>query len=314
MNSEDKENKDKIIRQVYYDSDTGFGGIAETFKNSKKILNTITLNDVKDFLDRQKVRQFKAYRGFNSYVATEPLQEIQIDIADFTASGALNDGFRYAFVAIDIFTKICHAVPIKDKKPAESIRAMKEILNKIGIPKTIYHDFEGSWNSKEFIQLLNLAKIKQIITSSPPPFAERMIQTIKNMIHTRLDGLEIDKEKWVDLLPSILKKYNDTKHSTIGITPNNAKQGNNNMEIWLNIYNKANFNRKYPPLNRDDLVRTYVKPKTFKKGYESNWSTDVYKVINISKDGKQYMVNNNARRLYSRHELLKIKGEEGKDG
>ena len=53
MNSEDKENKDKIIRQVYYDSDTGFGGIAETFKNSKNILNSITLNDVKDFLERQ---------------------------------------------------------------------------------------------------------------------------------------------------------------------------------------------------------------------------------------------------------------------
>ena len=67
-------------------------------------------------MGRQKVRQFKAYRGFNSYVATEPLQELQIDIADFTASGALNDGFRYAFVAIDIFTKFCHAVPIKDKK------------------------------------------------------------------------------------------------------------------------------------------------------------------------------------------------------
>ena len=143
------------------------------------------------------MRQFKSHRGFNSYVANEPLQEIQIDIADFTASAALNDGFRYAFLAIDIFTKFCHVVPIRDKKPDESIRAMKEVLNKIGIPKTVYHDFEGSWNSKEFIQLLNLAKIKQIITSSPPPFAERMIQTIKNMTHTRLDGLEISKEKWV---------------------------------------------------------------------------------------------------------------------
>jgi hypothetical protein len=36
-------------------------------------------------------------------VADEPLAEIQIDIAVFTASGALNDGFRYVFVAVDIF-------------------------------------------------------------------------------------------------------------------------------------------------------------------------------------------------------------------
>ena len=308
-----KEDKDKVIRQVYYDAQTGFGSIAETYKESKKILNTITYNDVKDFLERQKVRQFKAYRGFNSYVATEPLQEIQIDIADFTASGAVNDGYRYCFVAIDIFTKYCHAVPIKDKRPEESVRAMKEVLNKIGIPKTIYHDFEGSWNSKEFIQVLNLAKIKQIITSTPPPFAERMIQTIKNMIHTRLGGLEMSKEKWVDLLPSVLKKYNNTQHSTTGMSPNDAKQGKNNIEIWLNIYNKASFNRKYPPIKMGSEVRTYVKPKTMTKGYESKWSASVYKVIAITDDGKQYMVNNNTRKLYSRHELLLVRGAEGKD-
>ena len=46
-----------------------------------------------------------------------------MDIADFTRSAEVNDGYRYAFVAVDIFTKVCHAVPIKDKKPAESIRA-----------------------------------------------------------------------------------------------------------------------------------------------------------------------------------------------
>ena len=204
-----KEAKDKIIRQTYYDVDTGFGSVSDTYHDANKILNTITYNDVKDFLERQKSRQTKGYRGFNSYVAHEPLQEIQIDIADFTASGALNDGFRYLFVAIDIFTKKAHGVAIKDKQPAESVRAMKEVLNVIGVPKILYHDNEGSWNSKDFIILLNQNKIKQIITSTPPPFAERMVQTIKNMIHTRLGGLEIDKQEWVNLLPAVLKKYNE---------------------------------------------------------------------------------------------------------
>ena len=165
-----KEDKDKIIRGVYYDADTGFGSINETYQQANKILNSITYNDVKEFLQRQKSRQTKPYRGFNSYVAHEPLQEIQIDIADFTRSADVNDGFRYLFVAVDIFTKICHAVPIKDKEPEESIRAMKEVLNTIGIPQQIYHDNEGSWSSKAFIRLLNFAKVKQIITSSPPPF------------------------------------------------------------------------------------------------------------------------------------------------
>ena len=307
-----KEEKDKIIRQIYHDADSGFGSIAETYKASKKVLNSITYDDVKDFLSRQRVRQFKGYRGFNSYVAKEPLQEIQMDIADFTKSAKANGGIRYLFVAIDIFTKICHAVPIKDKNPPESIRAMKEVLEILGKPETIYHDNEGSWSSTRFIRLLNEHKINQIITTSPPPFAERMVQTIKNMIHIRLEGLEINKEKWVDILPAVLKKYNNTVHSTINMTPNEAKDKKNHFEVWLNIYNNSNFARKYPPLKVGDSVRTYIKKKEgFKKGYESNWSKDVYKVI-FYKD-KQYLVNNNKRRLYSRHELLKISGVEGKD-
>ena len=61
-----------------------------------------------------------------------------------------------------------------------------------------------------------------------------------------------------------------------------------------------------------DSVRTYIKKKEgFKKGYESNWSKDVYKVL-FYKD-KQYLVDDSKRKLYSRHELLKISGNEGKD-
>ena len=108
-----------------------------------------------------------------------------MDLGIFTDSAPDNNGFKFAFVAIDIFIKICHAVPIKDKKPNECLRAMKEILDVIGIPKVLCHDNESH-------------KIKQIITSSPRPFAKRMVQTLKNMIHTRLDGLDLDKVKWLN--------------------------------------------------------------------------------------------------------------------
>ena len=171
--------KDKVIRQVYYDVDNGFNNIQATYRDAKRLLNTITYNDVNDFLEREKSRQIKPYKGFNSYVAHDPLQEIQIDLADFTASASVNDGYRYAFVAIDIFTKFCHAVQIKDKKPSEVVRAMTEVIAKTGTSENIYHDNDGSFNSVEFIRLINSENIKRIITSTPPPFAERRIQTLK---------------------------------------------------------------------------------------------------------------------------------------
>ena len=63
--------------------------------------------------------------------------------------------YKYAFVAVDVFSKKIFAVPIKNKQPAESVRAFTEILEKIGIPEQIYHDNEGAWSSNEFIRLLN---------------------------------------------------------------------------------------------------------------------------------------------------------------
>ena len=49
--------------------------------------------------------------------------------------------------------------------------------------------------------------------------------------------------------------------------------------------------------------------------YDSAWSKDVYKVVHISDDKKQFLVNDyTKRRVYSRHELLKIQDAEGKDG
>ena len=106
----------------------------------------------------------KKYKGFNSYVAHEPLQEIQIDLADFTKSAQANNGFRSAFVAVDVFSKYVWAAPCKDKMPDDSVRAFREVLAQIGTPKQIYHDNEGAWNSTKFIKLLNGRGIKQIIT------------------------------------------------------------------------------------------------------------------------------------------------------
>ena len=76
----------------------------------------------------------------------------------------------------------------------------------MGTPQQILSDREGAWESTEFVRFLNQHKIKHIISSSPPPFGERAVQEIKTMIHKRLDGLDLQREKWIDVLPSVLKK------------------------------------------------------------------------------------------------------------
>ena len=109
-------NKDNILIHIYYNED-GFRSINETYKETNKQLNSITIEYTKQwFKKKQKGRQTKAYKGFNSYVADEPLEEIQIDLADFTRNAAENDGHRYCLVAVDVFTKMLWGVPINNKQ------------------------------------------------------------------------------------------------------------------------------------------------------------------------------------------------------
>ena len=44
------------------------------------------------------------------------------------------------------------------------------------------------------------------------------------MIHQGLEGLATSNDKWVDILPSVLEKYNNTSHSTTGMKPNEANK------------------------------------------------------------------------------------------
>ena len=103
------------------------------------------------------------------------------------------------------------------------------------------------------------------------------------MIRARTEGLDLPVEKWVEMLPATLKQYNSTKHSITNLTPNEAKRQDNKLKVWLNIKNKAGFNRKYTHLSVGSFVRIYEPPK-HKKGYKSAWSSKVYTITFMRMD------------------------------
>ena len=59
MSQEDKEN---TLRTICHNED-GLGSINETYKEAKKQLNSITIEGTKQWLEKQKGRQTKAFKG-----------------------------------------------------------------------------------------------------------------------------------------------------------------------------------------------------------------------------------------------------------
>ena len=299
---------DKIetIKKVYHDSLVGYQSVQNTYKEAKSRDKTITLQDVKDYLKSlpQKQLQFK-YKGYNSFIVNNFLDQIQVDIADFTKKSELNNGFRYALVGVDVFSRYGWAVPMKTKTPDDIINAFKQIMEKIGKPKTLASDSEGGLLSKDFVRLLSEKNMKHTTLVQKAPYAEVFIRTLKQMIYNRLEGENKNVDRWIDSLEPSLFKYNLSKHSRLpNMSPYEAKLPKNKVEVMFNNYSQARHDINYPLISVDDDVRVRIKHTTKTKATDPKWSREVYQVID--KDKHEYKVNNNTGKIYLRNELLKV--------
>ena len=181
----------------------------------------------------------------------------------------------------------------------------KKILKSIGIPKQIYSDEEGAFNSADFIRLMNKHKIKHTMTVGSAHFVENYNRQFKENIQIRLNALDLSRDKWVDHLKYIVDKHNNSYHSIIKMTPKEATKKTNELLVAFNIREKAKYDRKYPKLSVNDNVRVLLKKTTKTKGYFPKWSEKVFKVRFIQ--DKHYLIDDtNKRKAYKRHELLKV--------
>ena len=295
--------KIKMIDDIYHHPIIGYGSTLSTWKEAKSINNDITLNGVKEYMSKLPSNQihFK-YKGYNSFVAKDFLEQIQLDIADFTRNAEENNGYRYGLAGIYVFSRYAWMVPMRSKQPHDVINAFKEIISVIGKPKTIYSDLEGSMLSNNFIKFLNENNIKHITTLNHAGYAEVFIRTLKQLIHYRLEGENKDLNRWIDVLKQVLSKYNLSEHSSIKMSPYQARQPKNKMDVYFNNWAKAKHDRIYKPLSVGDSVRIMIKKTNKTKNTDPKWSREIYTVI--GKYNNEYLINeNNRKKIYLRHEL-----------
>ena len=89
-----------------------------------------------------------------------------------------------------------------------------------------------------------------------------------------------DTQEWVSRLPKLIAKYNNTIHSSIGMTPFKAlKHEKELLQIQQAKESKADY--KAPKLDIGDMVRVSKTKHTFEKGYTANWSKELFRVCEI---------------------------------
>ncbi len=297
--------KDQKISNIYYDFESGYGSIRNTYNEAKKVDPSITYEDVKQWMSKQPNKQRKAYRGYNSYVAPFARYEYQIDLADMYSLQKDKAQPRYALVVIDIFSKLAEALPLHNKNSKSVYEALVSIFDKMGYPISVYSDSDAAFKStvEEFFK--NNA-IQHTTTLTHANVAERFIRTLKNGIN---DRERVTNQNWEKILPIVIKKYNNTVHTTTNHTPLQAHKDSNMANVAANISVKAINKRKYKTINVGDMVKIYTKGKDnygSRKEQHTRWSNESYKIVKIDKDVtlNTYYVLEGLSRHYHRHELL----------
>ena len=102
--------------------------------------------------------------------------------------------------------------------------------------------------------------------------AERFIRTLKNKTYKYMTS--ISKNVYIDKLDDIVKKYNNTYHTSIKMKPVDAKDN-----TYIGFKKEVNYNN--PKFKVSDHVRISKYKNIFAKGYMPNWSEEIFIIKKI---------------------------------
>lgn len=206
---------------------------------------------------------------------------MQIDLMEFIPYERINKGYRYILVAINCFSKYVWIVPLKTKTSAEVVKSMVDRILPEFIPRNIQSDDGKEFFNKMFRDMCSKHSINHYSTYSTikASIVERVIRTLKNLIYRQfsLNG----NYKWINFIDEVVKKYNNTVHSTIHMKPLDANKKKNETKILKSVYRHLKIMPKNNRYKVGDFVRISKYKSVFAKGYTPNFSTELFKIVKV---------------------------------
>ena len=205
-----------------------------------------------------------------------------IDLADFSDYKTSNNkGFRHIFIIIDKFSKHVRAIRLKNKN-SETIT--DEFSNILTISKRSVN--LESDRAAEFYNSIsqNILKSKNIhqysrFRDKGPSIAERIIRTMRNLLKKPVFGK--GKADWISELPSVIKKYNNTIHSSTKMTPIQASKEVNEKIVFCNLQDRRV--RQQPKIKLGQ-VRSADMKKVFSKGDSTIFPYELHAITEVIHD------------------------------
>ena len=240
--------------------------------------NNFTMNDLSEELNKPVINKFERKK-----VIVNHIDEIHgCDLVDMVKYSKVNRGYKYIFTNIDIFSKYGWSFPLKTK----TIKEIKSCFQKIfknRKPSYIWSDQESAFFSKEMLKFFEDHNIKIYYTYSnlKAVVIERFNRSLTELMMKKF--VKSNNTVWYNILPELIKTYNNRYHRTIKMKPIDVNKSNE-KHIKNSVYNYDITNKK-PKYKINDIVRISLKRRQLfdKPTGNIKWSEELFKVYKINK-------------------------------
>ena len=247
---------------------------------SKKLLGlgNFTMEDLSNELNKPVINKFERKK-----VIVNHIDEIHsCDLVDMVKYSKVNRGCKYIFTNIDIFSKYAWSFPLKTKT-IKDIKPCFEKIFKERKPKYIWSDQESAFFSNEMFKFFEDHNVKIYYTHSnlKAVIIERFNRSLRELMMKSF--VRNNNTVWYNILPELIKTYNNRYHRTIKMKLMNVNKSNE-KHIKNTVYSYDIINKK-PKYKTNDVVRISLKRRQLFDKATGNikWSEDLFKIYKINK-------------------------------
>ena len=230
--------------------------------------------------DNPTAQQF----GYND-LTKDLADQIQMDLVDMGKYKKQNKGYYWILTAIEILSRYAFTIPVYRKDTKNMTKAVSDLLEEFKERFGKYPNVAQFDEGKEFYNvgvrdLLTKNNIEYFSTNSERKAAiiERFNRTLKTSMWKYFYSKRT--HTWIDILDDLTDNYNHSKHRTIMMRPADVNQSNKD-QVWITLYGYIQGDFPIPKFKVDDTVRVSKYKNIFDKGYESNFTEEIFKIAKV---------------------------------
>src|SRR5688572_20565395 len=187
-----------------------------------------------------------------------------------------NDDVKYLLTVIDVFSKYGWIVPLRDKSGKSTASSFLKILESGRKPVKLWVDKGKEFYNKDVKGLFELYSTENEEKSC---VNERWHRTMKEKMNKYFSANST--RRYINILDEMVNNYNNTRHSSIKMTPVKASMKVNEKVVWMNLYGDEISEPIVPKFSAGDKVRITKKKNVFEKGYTPRWTEEMFAVSEV---------------------------------